>query len=465
MKKGFLILLGLCCVALAVLAWPSLKPWVYKESDVPTIKMQDSMTSSPLSIQEIKTSLNSPIWFVPTDIPVVSLSITFRHAGDKSSPSNLPGLTDLIAALLDEGAGPYDSQSFKKMLLEKNINLSISSNLDNFSISFRTIKENFGEALDLIHLILTSPRFASEDMQRVKEQISASLQQSLHMPGPVAKEALQKYVYGETHPYYRRIEDRIKSLSAISAEDLKGHMRQLFTRSNLEVTVCGNVSPEEITEKVETTFKDLPAGQPIPAPSPTELQNLGKVFTVEMDIPQTLIYLIQPGIARKDPDFYAFFVGMRILGSGEFESRLWNEIREKRGLAYFCSADVFTNDLTNGVIGATATKTESVDQTISLIKEEWQKIIDQGIGQAELDFQKKNLMGSYPLSFGSTLDIVRTLVSYRNDGLPIDYIQNRNSYFEKLNVDDINRVLRKILKPSLLTFVIVGRSRAKTEVK
>ncbi|MCX7338736.1 MAG: hypothetical protein NTX76_05610 [Alphaproteobacteria bacterium] len=105
----------------------------------------------------------------------------------------------------------------------------------------------------------------------------------------------------------------------------------------------------------------------------------------------------------------------------------------------------------------TATKTETVHQTIDLIKEEWKKFAEHGITQAELDFQKKNIIGGYPLTFGSTLDIVNALLCYRNDGLPIDYINKRNSYFEKLTVEDINSVIKKVFDPALLTFVVVGR--------
>eukprot|EP01037_Dinobryon_pediforme_P017333 gene17333-17524_t len=143
---------------------------------------------------------------------------------------------------------------------------------------------------------------AQEDMRRVKEQITASLQQSLHMPQPIARETLQKNVYGENHPYYKSIKDRLRVLPSISGDQLKNYMKKAFTQSNLEVIVCGAASEDEI--------------------------NLGKTYSVSMDIPQTLIYFVQSGIPRLDPDIYALLVGMRILGSGDFESRLWQQIRE-----------------------------------------------------------------------------------------------------------------------------------------
>ncbi|MBY0462146.1 MAG: insulinase family protein [Alphaproteobacteria bacterium] len=465
MKKNLIFLTCICSIALVIFIGLSLKTRYQTASDIPLKQTQDSMTTSPLPLQELKTSLGNVIWFVPTEIPVVSINITFRHSGDKNCPPMLPGLTDLVAALLDEGAGPYDSQGFKKALLEKNINLSISSNKDNFVIAFRTVKENLKDALDLIQAMLTAPRFAEEDMRRVKEQITASLQQSLHMPQPTARMALQKNVYGENHPYYKSINDRLKVLSSLTGDQLKEYMKKAFTQSNLEIIVCGAVSQNDVVKEIESTFMVLPKGEPLSRPAPLSLQNLGKTYPIQMDIPQTLIYFVQPGIPRLDPDIYALLVGMRILGSGEFESRLWQEIREKRGLAYFCSADISTSDLANIIMGATATKTESVDQVIGLIKEEWKKIIDKGVTQAELDFHKKNITGSYPLSFGSTLSIVGTLASYRNDNFPIDYIKTRNSNFEKLTVADVNKVLRRILNPDLLTFIIVGRLAGKNEAK
>ena len=465
MKRNLIFLICMCGIALVVFIGLSLRTRYQTALDIPLTQAQDSMTTSPLPLQELKTSLGNAIWFVPTEIPVVSVNITFRHSGDKNCPSMLPGLTDLVAALLDEGAGPYDSQGFKKALLEKNINLSISSNKDNFVIAFRTVKENLKDALDLIQVMLTAPRFAEEDMRRVKEQITASLQQSLHMPQPTARETLQKNVYGENHPYYKSTKNRLEILSSLTGDQLRDYMKKAFTQSNLKIIVCGEVSQDEVVKEMESTFMVLPKGELLSKPAPLPLQNLGKTYPVSMDIPQTLIYFIQPGIPRMDPDLYALFVGMRILGSGEFESRLWQEIREKRGLAYFCSADIATSDLANIIIGATATKTESVEEVIGLIKEEWKKIIDKGVTQEELDFHKKNITGSYPLSFGSTLNIVGTLASYRNDDFPIDYIKTRNSNFSKLTVEDVNKVLRRVLNPDLLTFIIVGRLALKAETK
>lgn len=466
MKKRNLIFVTVVCgIALVIFAGVSFKKRYKTASDLPLIQTQDSMTTSPLPLQELKTSLGNAIWFVPTEIPVVSMNITFRHSGDKNSPSSFPGLTDLLAAVLDEGAGPYNSQDFKKALLEKNINLSISSNKDNFIITFRTVKENLKAALDLIQAMLTAPRFEEEDMRRVKEQITASLQQSLHMPQPMARETLQKNVYGENHPYYKSTMKRLEALPGLARDQLRDYMKKAFTQSNLEIIVCGAVNKEEVVKEVESTFGVLPKGETITKPAPIALENLGKTYPVNMNIPQTLIYFVQPGIPRLDPDLYALFVGMRILGSGEFESRLWQEIREKRGLAYFCTADIATSDLANMVLGATATKTESVEQVIELIKAEWKKIVDKGVTQEELDFHKKNIIGSYPLAFGSTLSIVGTLASYRNDNFPIDYIKTRNANFSKLTVEDVNKTLRRILDPNLLTFIIVGRLPVKTEAK
>lgn len=465
MKRALIFLTSVCVIVFIVFVGSALRTRYQMAANSPLTQAQDSMTISPLPVQELKTSLGNSIWFVPTEIPVVSVNLTFRHSGDKNCPSNLSGLTDLMAALLDEGAGPYDSQGFKKALLEKNINLSVSSNKDNFVVAFRTIKENLKAAFDLIQIMLTAPRFAEEDMRRVKEQITATLQQSLHMPQPVARESLQKTVYGESHPYYKSIQNRLTTLPTLTSLHLKEYMKHAFTQSNLEIIVCGAVDHNVLVKEVEGTFGVLPKGGGLSSSKPLPLQNLGITHSIFMDIPQTLIYFVQPGIPRCDPDLYALFVGMRILGSGEFESRLWNEIREKRGLAYFCSADLSNSDLVNIIIGATATKTENVEQVVGLIKEEWKKIIDKGITQEELDFHKKNITGSYPLSFGSTLGIVGTLSGYRNDNFPIDYIKTRNSNFEKLSVEDVNKALRKVLNPDFLTFMIVGRLPVKAEVK
>ncbi|MCX7338737.1 MAG: insulinase family protein [Alphaproteobacteria bacterium] len=211
---------------------------------------------------------------------------------------------------------------------------SISADQDNFVIAFRTIKENAKDAFDLIRLVLSSPRFAPEDIARVKQQMVGGLEQRLHLPQPIGKETLQGLVLGENHPYSKRISDRIRKIPEITVEQLQSYMKSSFTQNRMRIVVVGNIGEDDLLAQVNALIQQQPKGDRLPLFMVTPFRGPGKMHAITMDVPQSFVLFAHPGVSRHDPDFYAFFVANSILGGSTFESRLWKEVREKRGLAY-----------------------------------------------------------------------------------------------------------------------------------
>ncbi|RZI45676.1 M16 family metallopeptidase [Candidatus Finniella inopinata] len=414
-----------------------------------------SMTEASPTIKEVTTPEGHSVWLAPSDTPVVSIGIVFLGAGRRAAFQS-PGLTDLLTSVLDEGAGPYNSQAFKTRLLEKNIQLGISANHDNLVITFRTIKENVKEAFQLVQLMMTAPRFEDEDMKRVKQQVGASLEQSLNDPKPVGLEALHGFVLGDVHPYNPRTAECIKNIPTITAHHLRDYMAGHLTQSTVQIVAAGDISSGDLSDLVDPFVSSLSNQIKQTTPDRLPYQNLGGNLNVEMDIPQTVIYFLQKGVSVNHPDFYAFFMINRIL-SNAFESRLWHEVREKRGLAYFCATNLSNNDLNDVLTGITATKTETVAETIQIIKKEWDKLVAGGVTQEELDFHKKNAIGAYALNFGSTLEIVSVLLWYRQRQLSLHDLNQRNLRIQNLTVEEINRVITEQIKPHELAFVTIGK--------
>lgn len=408
-----------------------------------------------VNVQEVKSSKGITAWIVEThEIPVVSVAIAFKNAGNAEDPKGLAGLVLLLSSMLDEGAGNWDSQEFKKLLLQKNIELAISTSPDVFQVSFRTVRENVGEAFHILRTILSKPRFDPDALTRVKNQILTSLEQSLHNEHTIASQKLNSLIYGD-HPYGKTTQQTLKEFPKITDVQMHQFIKDRFARDQLLITAVGDITPVELKDYLDKTFGDFPEKATPTTVKDANLLNLGKTVVEPLDIPQSLVYFTQPGICRNNPDFYATFIMMKIMGDGLFESRLWNEIREKRGLAYGVNADLTWSQHASLVLGGTATKNKSVKEVIGIIRDVW-KNMAQGATQSELNFTKKRMIGSFSLNFSSTLKIAKALLIYRIDNLGIDFINKRNEIISALTLDDINRAAKSLLKPEQLTFVVVG---------
>jgi len=173
-----------------------------------------------INVQEVKSSKGLTAWMVEShEIPVVSVAIAFKNAGNAADPAGLSGLVRLLISTIDEGAGPWDSQGFKKFLLEKNIELNISATPDLFQLNFRTIKKNVGDAFHALNLILTDPKFDDAALARVKNQILTSLEQSLHSEHFLANQKLNSLIFGD-HPYGKTAQQTLKEFPKITATQM-----------------------------------------------------------------------------------------------------------------------------------------------------------------------------------------------------------------------------------------------------
>lgn len=411
---------------------------------------------SHINVSEIKAANGVSAWMVEChDVPVVSVSMAFKDAGYAADPKGLTGLVNLLTGMLDEGAGEWSSQEFKKFLLEKNIELTISANQDAFVFGFRTIKQNIGEAFRVLRTILTAPRFEAEAFARVKNQIATSLEQSLHSEYTIADQKFNSLIYGN-HPYGKTITQTLKEFPHITVEQMRAFITAHFAREKLLISVVGDITPDQVKEQITKTFGDLPAKATGVQVKDAVLENLGTTTVESLNIPQSIVYFTQPGIIRSSPDFYTAFVLMKILGDGQFASRLWNEVREKRGLAYGIDATINWMQHASLIFGATATKNQNVQDVIEIIRKQWQLIKDQGATQSELDFVKQRMIGNFALNFSSTGKIAASLLAYQLDDLDVDFINNRNKYIAAITLDQINKLAKSLLKPEKLTFIIVG---------
>jgi len=272
-------------------------------------------------------------WLV-TDhsVPVVALEAAFA-GGAATDPEGKSGLANLTASLLDEGAGPYDSQAYQTRIEDLASSIRFSASQDNLTATVKTLSENVEAAFELLRLGLTEPRFDPDPVARVRSSILVSLARKAESPNSIASRVWWKHAFG-THPYARPSDGTPEGVAAVTVDDMRRFVKERIARDVLTVAVVGDITPERLAPLLDATFGTLPAkAAPANIPEATAAGG-GATLLVEKPIPQSVVAFGHAGIKREDPDWYAALITNYILGGGGFTSRLTTEVREKRGLAY-----------------------------------------------------------------------------------------------------------------------------------
>jgi zinc protease len=382
------------------------------------------------------------------------MDFAFRGAGTAQDPDGKEGLANLMSSLLDEGAGDIESAAFQAKLADLAVHMSFDATRDQFSGEITTLAENRDAAFDLLRLALTQPRLDAEPIGRMKAQIVAGIRSQSRDPESIAGRLFAASVF-PNHPYGRPSSGTEESVAAITRDDLAGFRSRGFARDNLVVGVVGAIDAATLGTLLDQTFGALPAKAEL---SPiADVDPKAGVRTSEvLPIPQTIIQFGMKGLKRDDPDFIPAYVMNHIFGGGTFSSRLFVEIREKRGLAYGVDTYLVPYDHAALLAGGTSTRSEKAGEALSLIDAEIKRMAEGGVTDAELAAAKRFLTGSYALRFDTSGKIAAQLVSLQLDDLGIDYVEKRNALIEAVTREDIARVAKRILDADAMAVTTVG---------
>lgn len=394
-------------------------------------------------------------WLVEDhSIPVVTVDVSFR-GGSALDPADKVGLATLTAGLLDEGAGDLDSQAYQGKLQDLATSIEFSAAEDAIGASLRSITANLPASLDLLRLSFTAPRFDEAAVTRVRSQLVAVLARETRQPNYIANRQWWHNAFG-AHPYGRPPQGTPESLGRITAADMHALIRNQIAKDALIVGVVGDVTPATLKTLLDKTFGALPAHAreaKVPDVAPA---GQGSLLLAKLPIPQSVVAFGEPGIKRDDPDWYAAYVVNHILGGGGFSSRLTEEVREKRGLAYSVYTMLEPFQHSGVILGGVGTENGHVAQSIDIIRAEWRRMRDDGPTAQELADAKTYLTGSFPLGLDSTGRIAATLVAMQRDRLGIDYLDRRNALINAVTLEQAKRVARRLFDPDALSFVVVG---------
>ncbi len=402
--------------------------------------------SAEVKIQEVVSPKGVRAWLVEDySVPIISVRFAFR-GGSTQDPPGKQGLANLMTGLFDEGAGDMDSDLFQLALDDAGAEMSFSAGSDATYGSMRMLADSQDQAFALLRTAVLSPRFDQAPIDRIRAQIVAGIKASERDPGQRSQVAWREAIYAG-HPYAQPGEGTVETLGAIAHDDLAAFHKRQFARDNLIVGVVGAIDAESLKKRLDELFGDLPQNADL-AKVERAAPKLGQTINVEYDLPQTSIYVAWPGIERDDPQFFAAYLMNHILGGGTFSSRLFNEIREKRGLAYGVDSALVNRDFDAMLQVSTATRADRAAETLAIIRSEAKRMADEGVTDEELAFAKKYVIGAYAINnLDSSAAIARTLVQLQMDHLGIDYIQRRVKLIEDVTREQVVAAAKRLLMP------------------
>lgn len=413
-------------------------------------------TSHRTRVNRVVTPAGFDIWHVEDyTVPLVSMEFALL-GGASQDPAGRAGLASFLTGLLDEGAGSLKAEAFHEALEEKAIELSFGASRDRLTGSMRTLTEHADAAFDLLALAVREPRFDADAIERVRSQTISGLKRDETDPQSLTREALNRLAFSN-HPYSFPTDGRIADVQAITREDLVAQHRRLFARDSLLIVSVGAISAEALAAGVDRVFGDLAAQAGLARIPDIDMQAAGHLEIIDLDVPQSTLYLALPGVSRRDPDFMASYLANHVLGGGAFTSRLWHEVRETRGLAYSVWSSLRWSAHTRLLMAGTATSNERVAESLRVMREEIARMGEAGPTAEELAKAKSYLTGSYALQFDTSRKIADHLLSLRVDGLPIDYLDQRNRDVDAVTLEQVRDAARRLFAGVEPLVVVTGR--------
>ncbi|MEC9367185.1 MAG: pitrilysin family protein [Pseudomonadota bacterium] len=414
------------------------------------------MPAQAMRIQKVTSPGGIEAWLVEShEVPLIAMQFGFA-GGSLQDPDGRDGLANFVSGILDEGAGDLDAIAFHERMQELAVRMSFDAGRDVFSGSLQTLTENSAEGFELLRMALTEARFDEDAIARIRTQIVAGLKIEETDPDRVAGREWYKLAFGE-HPYSRPPQGDIGTVQAITAVDLKDYARRVFARDSLKVAVVGDIDAKRLASVLDQVFGSLPAKgdlRPVDEAKPP-MGPIRKV--VEMDVPQSVARFGHLGLKRSDKDFVAASVLNYIVGGGGFSSRLMEEVREKRGLAYSVYSYLSPYRHAALYLGGVATENKSIGQSLEVIQNVLRDLATNGPSQQELDAAKSYMTGSFPLRFDTSGKIASQLLWIQIENLGIDYIDKRNSLVEAVTLEDIKRVAKRLIHADGLIVIVVGK--------
>ena len=389
-------------------------------------------------------------------LPLASMELVFQNSG--SLADTKPGIASLCARLLGEGTKREGATAFATALENRAVHLSAETGRETFVLSLEALKSEFDFAVGKMNDLLNDPNTTPEAFKKVQTQTLGILKQKESDFDYIAATRLRGILFEGTplaHPSLGTPE----SVSAMKLEELKKYLSDHLRLDNLIVVVGGKFTPEEVKSAVEKAVAGLERGRVKPIPHFGANGKRRETVAYE-ETDQAYIYFGAPyTMAADDPRRVLGKVAAFILGSGGFGSRLMEEIRVKRGLAYSAYGRFVVNRTHSYFSGYLQTKLESGGEAKKVVQEVVDTFLKKGVTAEELEGAKKFFLGSEPLRTETLSQRMNRAFHEYYDGLGLDWSEKELKLIREMKLEDLNAFIREHPEIGELSWSIVTKKK------
>lgn len=376
-------------------------------------------------------------------------------AGSRLDPSGKEGLAYLTARGLLLGTSKQTSTAINEMLDFMGASLNASSGRDYATLSLRVLKKDISKGTDLFMEALTKPAYPNGEIPKEIDKMLAAIQSAEDDPGHVAQKAFQKTLFLEG-PYRHPVEGTKESVKQLTREDVLQFYRTYYHPTHSILSVVGHLTAEELKSKLLPLFERWSRKAIPKKPFRIEFAKGPIIRRIHKPITQANVIIGQKGISRDNPDFYALSVMNYVLGGGGFASRLVEEIRIKRGLAYSVASFFNPGKYPGAFQIVLQTKNSSAQEATAIALQEMHRIRTVPVSKEELEGAKKYLIGSFPMRLDTQGKLVHFLTQVEYYQLGLDYPIRYPSLIQTVTKEDVLRAAKGYLHPENYILVVVA---------
>lgn len=414
--------------------------------------------SAKVNIERWQTTQGTEVYYIQTkSLPMADIQVVF-DAGSARDGQQF-GIAMLTGTLLENGAGNWSADAIAQRLESVGAQFNTNVSIDTVTVMLRTLTEPklLDSALETFQTILANPRFAPADFKREQNRTLAGLKQMEELPGAQAEIAFNKAVFAE-HPYAHITEGDIQSVSRFTANNVKDFYKRYYVAANATVVIVGDLDKASAEKTAEKLMRGLSIGTKPEPLAEVIMPTSVKQQQIEFPSTQTHVLVGLPGSHRLDPDYFTLYVGNHILGGSGLVSKLFNEIREKRGLAYSASSHFTPLSKAGPFIISLQTRNEKTQEALQVLHQTLADFINSGPSETELKAAKQNIVGGFPMRFDTNKELAgyAALIGFYH--LPLDYLDTFTRNVENVTIDSIKDAFKRRVPLDRLQTITVGNS-------